>query len=218
VLVLEANGQLNSSSVELEHRTQVVNDLLRATALPVQLVDERNPRHVVPLHLPVHGERLRLHTGHAAENEHAAVENAEGALDLDGKVHVPRRVDDVDVVLASRVLPLAKGRRGLDSDALLPLELHGVHLRADAVLAAHVVNGVDAPGVVQDALGQGSLKIMLGLLGGANKAFSNQVCACVNRVSRTRGGTEGRATASCRVVVGQSCGWVELWFCRVVVG
>ena len=44
----------------------------------------------VPLHLAVDGDRLRLHAGHRAEDQHGAVEDAERPLDLDGEVDVAR--------------------------------------------------------------------------------------------------------------------------------
>ena len=56
--------------------------------------------------------------------------------------------------LVLRALPDAVRRRRLDGDALLALEIHRVHLGADAVLAAHLVNLVDAAGVEKDALGE----------------------------------------------------------------
>ena len=43
---------------------------------------------------------------------------------------------------------------GLDGDALLTLEIHRVHLGADAVLAAHLVDLVDLARVEEDALGE----------------------------------------------------------------
>ena len=42
----------------------------------------------------------------------------------------------------------------LDGDAALPLELHAVHGGADAVLSPHLMDGVDAAGVEQNALCQ----------------------------------------------------------------
>ena len=57
---------------------------------PVHLVDERDPRNGVPLHLAVDGDRLRLHAGHRAEDQHRAVEDAERPLDLDREVDVAR--------------------------------------------------------------------------------------------------------------------------------
>ena len=74
--------------------------------LAVELIDKGEPRHLVPLHLPVDRDRLRLHARHAAQHEDRAVEHAQRALDLDRKVDVAGRVDDVDLVVA----PLAVGR------------------------------------------------------------------------------------------------------------
>src|SRR5690606_4403036 len=54
-------------------------------------------------------------------------------------------------------LPLAVGRRGLDRDAFLTFQVHVVHLRADAVLALDVVDGVGLSRVEEDALGERGL-------------------------------------------------------------
>ena len=86
----------------------------------VELVDEGQARHLVAAHLAVDGVRLRLHAGDAAQHQHGAVEHAQGALDLDGEVHVPGRVDEVDGV----TIPLRAGGGRLDGDALLALEIH----------------------------------------------------------------------------------------------
>ena len=56
----------------------------------VHLVDERDPRDRVPLHLAIDGDRLRLHAGHGAEHQHGAVEDAERPLDLDREIDVAR--------------------------------------------------------------------------------------------------------------------------------
>ncbi len=45
------------------------DDLVRIGAGAVHLVDERQPRHVVALHLAVDGQRLRLHAAHGAEHQ-----------------------------------------------------------------------------------------------------------------------------------------------------
>src|SRR4029077_18572974 len=49
-------------------------------------------------------------------------------------------------------VPLAVGGRRLDGDALLALQVHRVHLRADARLAADLFDFVDLAGVEEDAL------------------------------------------------------------------
>ena len=97
-----------------------------------------------------------------------------------------RGVDDVDVA----VLPLAKRRRGLDGDALLPLQLHRVHLGADAVLTAHLVDLVDAARVEEDALGQGGLAAV-DVRGDSN----------VSREGAIVGGGVGGRAEGCRAVL-----------------
>jgi hypothetical protein len=75
-----------------------------------------------------------------------AVQHAQRALDLDREVHVARRVDDVDAVVA----PLARGRSGRDRDATLLLLLHPVHDGSALVDLTHLVGST---GEVKDALG-----------------------------------------------------------------
>ncbi len=59
-------------------------------------------------------------------------------------------VDDVDV----RVAPAGKRRSRLDGDALFALQFHGIHFGAHAVLAAHIVDLIDAASVEQNAFRQ----------------------------------------------------------------
>src|SRR5699024_5084947 len=82
------------------------------------------------------------------QHQHGAVEDAERALDLDGEVHVPGGIDQVDVV----AVPDAVGGGRLDRDALLALEIHRVHLGAHARLAPDLLDPVNLPRVVVDAL------------------------------------------------------------------
>jgi hypothetical protein len=154
--------------MQLELVAQLVAHAVRVRAGAVELVDERDPRDLVAPHLAVDGVTLRLHTGDAAQHHDRPVEDAQRALDLDREVDVSGGVDDVDVVLgldrgprhrhhasgffAGR--PLAERRGRLDRDAALALELHGIHLGADAVLAFHLVDRVDPRGVVQDPFSQ----------------------------------------------------------------
>ena len=105
---------------------------------------------LVAAHLPVDGHRLGLHAGDRAEDEDRPVENPQRAFDLDREVHVAGGVDDVDEV----VVPFAVRRGGLDRDAALALQIHGVHLRPDAVLALDVVDDADPLRIKENALGQ----------------------------------------------------------------
>ncbi len=151
--IFEADRKLHQHGVVLELLAQLIRHAERVGAGAVELVDEGEPRHVVAPHLAVDRHRLRLHAGDAAEHQDRAVEHAQAALDLDREIHVPGGVDDVDLVAT----PAAVGGGGLDRDAALALEVHAVHGRADVVLAAHLVDLVDPPGVVEDPLGQRGL-------------------------------------------------------------
>jgi hypothetical protein len=104
----------------------------------------------VPVRLPPDRLRLGLHARDAAEHPDRAVEHPQGTLDLDGKVDVARRVDDVDAM----ALPGARrGGRG-DRDATLLLLLHPVHDGGAVVDLSHLV--ADAS-VEEDPLGRSRL-------------------------------------------------------------
>ena len=151
-LLLAADRNLHQHGVAAELLLELPHDRLRVRAGAVHLVDERQPRHVVPLHLAIDRDRLRLHAAHRAQHENRAVEHAQAALHLDREVDVARRIDEVDRV----VLPLERGGGAGDRDAALLLELHVVHGGAVAA-AADVLDLVDAAGVVQNPLAQGRL-------------------------------------------------------------
>ena len=70
-----------------------VDHLPEVGAGAVELVDEAEARHAVAIGLAPDGLGLRLDAGHAVEDDDRAVEHAQAALDLDGEIHVPGRVD-----------------------------------------------------------------------------------------------------------------------------
>src|SRR5207245_5388610 len=74
-----------------------------------------------------------------------AVEDPQTALDLDRKIHMAWRVDDVDPM----VLPKAGRRRGGDRDSPLLLLRHPIHRSGTFVDLADLVG---APGVIKDPL------------------------------------------------------------------
>ena len=125
------------------------DDALGIGAGAVHLVDERQPRHVIALHLAIDGERLRLHAADGAEHQHRPVQNAEAALDLDGEIDVARRVDQVDRV----VFPLDGGGGAGDGDAAFAFEIHIVHRGPPFPL--DLLDAMDAAGIVENPLAQG---------------------------------------------------------------
>ena len=90
----------------LEH----LRDALVVGARVVHLVDERDARDAVALHLLVDRDRLALDALARVEHQDRAVEDAEGALDFDGEVDVAGGVDDVDVVRLE-LLPASRSTR-----------------------------------------------------------------------------------------------------------
>ena len=52
------------------------------------------------------------------------------------------------------ILPLAKGGGTLNGNSLFSLQIHGIHLCADTIFPSHIVNGVNATRVKEDAFRQ----------------------------------------------------------------
>ena len=147
---LGADRELDHGHVGGEPVLDRVEAEVEVGAGAVELVDEADPGHAVAVGLAPHRLGLGLHTGHAVEDGHRAVEHPQRALHLDGEVDVARGVDDVDPV----VVPEAGGGGGGDGDAALLLLVHPVHGGGAVV---DFTDLVVLAGVVEDALGGGGL-------------------------------------------------------------
>ena len=149
-LVLAADRDLDRHRVRAQAVLDRVDPAPEVGAGPVELVDEAEARHAVAVGLAPDRLGLGLHAGHAVEDDDRAVEHAQAALDLDGEVHVPGRIDDVDAMIAPE-----RGRSGgRDRDAPLLLLGHPVHGRGAFVDLADLV---DLLRVEEDPLGHGRL-------------------------------------------------------------
>ena len=148
--VLAADRQLDGHRVRAEALADRLDAAPEVGAGAVELVDEAEARHAVAVGLAPDRLGLGLHAGHAVEDDDRAVEHAQAALHLDGEVHVPGRIDDVDAM----VLPEAGRGRGRDRDAALLLLGHPVH-RGRALM--DLADLVDLVRVEQDPLGDGRL-------------------------------------------------------------
>jgi hypothetical protein len=150
--------------VGTEFFLHLVEDVFEISTRAVHLVYEHDARDVVFRSLPPNGFRLRLHSGHSAENDDRTIEHPERALHLGGEVHVAGSVDDVDALfllgeefhgpLFGALPPFGGHGGGGDGDSTLALLLHPVGRGGTIV---HFANPVDHPGVKQDTLGQGGL-------------------------------------------------------------
>ena len=145
--VLLSDGDVDGDGRGAEPVAHGLHRGLEVGAGAVHLVDERDARDAIAVGLPPDRLRLRLDAGDRVEDGDRAVEHAQAPLDLDGKVHVAGRIDNVDPIVA----PLRGRRRRRDGDAALLLLLHPVHRRGALVHLAHLVG---AAGVVEDPLGR----------------------------------------------------------------
>ena len=145
-----ADRDLDRDRTRIQALANRIDCMLEVSARLVHLVDEANAGNAVLVRLTPHCFRLRLDTVNGVKAGDGAVEYAERTLHLGGKVHVARRVDNVD----EDVLPGACRRGGCNRDAALLLLLHPVHRCGTFV---HFPDTVRDARIEQDALGRSRL-------------------------------------------------------------
>ena len=121
----------------------------------VDLVDGRHN-----VQIGVHGERrvgdgLCLDTLSGVDDEHRALTSGQRTRDLVGKVYMARRIDEVELIRLAvvGVIGHADGV-GLDRDAALALDIHGVEQ-----LRLHVAL-LDGTRELEDAIADGGLPVI----------------------------------------------------------
>ena len=138
---------------------QVILDLgLNLVGMRRGKVDLVDGRHNVQI--GVHGERrvgdgLRLDTLGGVDDEHRAFAGGQRARYLIGKVHVARRIDQIELIRLTIVGVIGNADGiGLDRNAALALDIHGVEQ-----LRLHVafVNGM---GELEDAVADRGLAMI----------------------------------------------------------
>ena len=153
-LVLAADRDLDGHELAIRVAAEAVADRVDAApevrAGAIELVDEADARHAIAVRLAPDRLGLGLHARDAVEHDDRAVQDAQRSLHLDGEVHVPGRIDDVDPMVA----PERRRRSGGDGDPALLLLRHPVHRRRALM---HLADLVDLLGVEEDALGDGRL-------------------------------------------------------------
>jgi hypothetical protein len=96
---------------------------------------------------------LGLRTLGGVDDQQHAVDHVHDPFDLAAEVGVARGVDDVDVV----VLVFEGGVLGADGDALLALEIHGIH---DAFLGGLGLVGAEGAGLLEQAIDERRLAVV----------------------------------------------------------
>ncbi len=148
--IFGAHRNLHRNRNRMKAAAHHVENAEEVRADAVHFIDERDLRNAVLVRLMPDRFRLRLDARHRAEHDDRAVQDAQRALHLDGKVDVARRIDDMDF----RVFPGAGGYRGRDGNAALLLLRHPVHHRCAVVHLAHLIG---LAGVKKDSLADGGL-------------------------------------------------------------
>ena len=118
--------------VGIEPLADLELDELGVGAGPVDLVDEHDRGDAQPLQGAHQHQRLRLHALDRRDDQHGAVQQAQGALDLGDEVRVAGGVDEVD----GRAVDLEGHHRRADGDAPAPFERHRVGVGGAGVHAA----------------------------------------------------------------------------------
>ena len=140
-----AHGDGDGQGIRAEPRPHGLEHGGEIRADAIHLVDEGQLGHAEVFRLPPDGFGLRLHAAHGAEDAYRAVEHPERAFHLDGEVHMPGRVDDVD----GGPVPFAGGAGRGDGDAAFLFLGQIVHGGRAVVDFAHAV---DFAGVEQHPL------------------------------------------------------------------
>ncbi len=143
---LATDRKLHEASVATQLCAQLLDYLFRVRPDAVHLVDESQSRNVVAPHLAINRQRLGLDAADRAKNQHGAVEDAQASLNLDGKIDMAGRVDQVD----RGVAPFDRCGGAGNRDAAFAFKFHVVHRGAAAGLVMYLLHAVDAAGIVQD--------------------------------------------------------------------
>ena len=144
---------------------------LRLGTGQVDLVDERDD-----LQIGVHGHhgvghRLSLHALSGIHHQHGPLARRQAAGDLVGEVHMPRRVDEVEMVELAVIGDVVHAHGlALDGNAALALDVHAVEQ-----LGLHIAMG-HGTRHLQDAVGDGRLA-MVDMGDNAEVADVRRICS-----------------------------------------
>ena len=96
---------------------EIAQGPLEGSALPIHLIHESECRHLAPDAGAIEDLGARLDSRNRAYQHDRAVQSAQGASDLGRKIHMPRRVDKVDMQGAG--LADARGTSAFDRGSVV---------------------------------------------------------------------------------------------------
>jgi len=77
----------------------LLQDAVKISAETINFINKRDARDMVTICLTPHGFGLRLDAASRAKYDHCSIQDLERTLDLDRKIHVSGRIDNIDLVL-----------------------------------------------------------------------------------------------------------------------
>ena len=141
------------------------DDLADARVGTVHLVDDEDDRQIGGERLAQHEAGLGKRPLRGVHEQDDAVDHGQAALDLTAEIGVPGSIDDVDGdalgepgVDGGRTAVVNGGVLGEDGDALLALELAGVHDALARVLLGRA--GAEGPGLPQHRVDKSRLAVV----------------------------------------------------------
>ena len=149
-IIFKTNGQLDHNRVQIQFVPKLAHYPGRVGTGAVALINKGDTWNIVSCHLAIYGDGLRLDTSHGTEDQNCAVKNSQRAFHLNCKVNMARSINNINI----HILPVTVGSCRLDSDSAFFFQLHGVHGRADTILAANLMNGMDTLGIIENTLGK----------------------------------------------------------------
>ena len=132
-----------------EYFLDLTNYVEEVGTTTVHLVHVAQTRYVIFICLTPNGLTLRLYTTYRAQCHYGTIQDTERTLYLYGKVHVPRSVNQVDLIFVTCVVPVGRRCSGRDSDTTLLLLNHPVHRSRSIV---HLTDLVGQTRVEQNTL------------------------------------------------------------------
>ncbi len=147
-VLFDTDRQHHHQRVSCQYFIDLIDHTVEVSAHTIHFVDEDDTGDLGFIGVAPVGLGLRFNTTGSTENTDTTVEHLQGAVHLDGEIHMSRGINDVHAV----AFPLTGGGSGLNSNSPLGFLLHEVGGRLTIM---HLTGLVDLTCQLQDALGGG---------------------------------------------------------------
>jgi len=129
------NRNLNGHGIGTQPIDNRLNTGIKVRANSIHLIHESDTRDFVLISLTPDSFRLRLDTLNGVKSGDRTIQHTQGPLDLDRKVYVTRRIDNIDTVFT----PETRRSSSRDRNTTLTLLLHPIHGGGALMNLAHLM-------------------------------------------------------------------------------